>query len=71
MNNDKEYEDRQMKNQLNSHIDTYVITYKTIVNNMQQEQKEEKERLHTLQLDIQADLLEINTRIKSLEISKF
>ena len=62
---------QQMKNQLNSHIDTYVITYKTIVNNMQQEQKEEKERLHTLQLDIQADLLEINTRIKSLEISKF
>jgi gas vesicle protein len=61
---------QQMKNQLNSHIDTYVITYQTIVNNMQQEQKEEKERLHRLQQDIQADLLEINTRIKSLEISK-
>jgi predicted GTPase len=62
---------QQMKNQLNSHIDTYVITYQTIVNSMQQEQKEEKERLNRLQLDIQADLLEINTRIKSLEISKF
>jgi GTPase Era involved in 16S rRNA processing/gas vesicle protein len=59
---------QQMKNQLNSHIDTYVVTYQTIVNNMQQEQREEKESLYRLQQDIQADLLEISTRIKSLEI---
>jgi GTPase Era involved in 16S rRNA processing/gas vesicle protein len=62
---------QQMKNQLNSHIDTYIATYQTIVNAMQQEQNEQKERLNRLQQDIQADLLEINNRVKSLEVSKF
>jgi gas vesicle protein len=61
---------QQMINQLNSYIDTYIATYQTIINTMQQDQQEEKQRLTRLQQDIKADLLEINTRVKSLEISK-
>ncbi|MEA5577834.1 dynamin family protein [Anabaena sp. UHCC 0451] len=59
---------QQMESQLNNHIDTYITTYQAIVNAMQQEQKEQKEGLARLQQDIQADLLEINSRIKSLEV---
>ncbi|QLE59053.1 dynamin family protein [Nostoc sp. TCL26-01] len=59
---------QQMINSLNRHIDTYITTYQKIVNTMQHEQKEKKERLNRLQQDIQTDLLEINTRIQSLEV---
>ncbi|WP_414545179.1 dynamin family protein [Nostoc sp. CCY0012] len=59
---------QQMINALNRHIDTYIATYQKIVNAMQHDQKEKKERLNRLQQDIQADLLEINTRIQSLEV---
>ncbi|MCM0589081.1 MAG: dynamin family protein [Gloeotrichia echinulata CP02] len=59
---------QQMINTLNSHIDTYINTYQKIVNIMQHEQNQKKERLNRLQQDIQADLLEINTRIQALEV---
>lgn len=60
---------QQMINALNRHIDTYIATYQKIVNAMQIEQNEKKERLNRLQQDIQSDLLEIDTRIQSLKVS--
>lgn len=62
---------QKMINTLNKHIDIYIETYRKIVNVMQQEQKEKKEDLNRLQQDIQADLLEINNRIRSLEITGY
>ena len=58
---------QQMIDSLNKRIDTYITKYKRIIETMQQEQRNEKERLNRLQQDIRADLLEIERRIKSIE----
>ncbi|MGK7893676.1 MAG: glycine zipper domain-containing protein, partial [Xenococcus sp. (in: cyanobacteria)] len=61
---------QQMIKALTKHIDVYIETYQKIVEAMQQEQREKKENLSQLQKAIEADLLEINNRINSLEKSK-
>lgn len=58
---------QQMIDAFNKHISLYIQTYQKIVEAMQQEQRQKKELLNQLQRDIEADLLEINNRMTSLE----
>lgn len=58
---------QQMIETLNEHIYIYSETYQKIVEAMQQEQRQKKDILNQLQRDIEADLLEINNRMISLE----
>jgi GTPase Era involved in 16S rRNA processing/gas vesicle protein len=54
---------QQMNQELNGHLNAYITTYYNIVEAMKQEQQQEQENLNRLQKDIQADLLEIQSRI--------
>ncbi|MEL7409162.1 MAG: hypothetical protein AAFN00_19810, partial [Cyanobacteria bacterium J06558_2] len=67
VNNSLDGYSQQMIEALNKHIYIYIETYQKIVEAMQQEQRQKKETLNQLQRDIEADLLEINSRMTSLE----